>query len=484
MPSSATTPVLPGFFPDPSICRVGDTYVLANSSFEYVPAVPIWSSPDLRTWTQLGNALDRDDQFLPGQARSSGGIYAPTIRHHDGRSWLITTNVSGPAGQLLAWAEDPAGPWSTPITIAGLNGIDPDLAWDDDGSCLVTYCATTAGQVGIAQARVDLDRDVVLEDPRAIWSGTGLAHPEAPHLYRRGDWWYLLIAEGGTERGHAVSIARSSSPRGPFESCPQNPIFSRRSQDFPVQNAGHADLVERPDGTWAMVYLGVRVAGATPLFHVNGRETFLADVAWVDDWPVVDPDAETLDAVDTSFVDSFDGVGLDPRWISPARAPRELATPHPAGGVTVAPDDGEVPSMLAVRARDPRWEFTARTTTPDGAAVRVRMDDAHWYELRIAGDDAIVEARVGPMTTTWRRSTPGGDGLVSLTVRAVDPSSGGPDDLAFAVSRGGEEVSVARLDGRYLSTEVAGGFVGRVIGLRATDRPVHVVDVRYRATAL
>ncbi|MFC8943553.1 glycoside hydrolase family 43 protein, partial [Streptomyces griseoincarnatus] len=236
---TSVVPIVPGFHPDPSICRVGDDYYLANSSFEYAPGVPLWHSRDLLTWTLVGNILDRPDQFLAGHASPYGGVYAPTLRHHDGRFWLITTDVSaGRPGQLVVSAEDPSGPWTAPMFLEGLQGIDPDLAWDADGTCYVTFCSNGPEGPGIAQARVDLEAGTVLETPRRLWSGTGLAHPEAPHLYRRGEYWYLIIAEGGTERGHSVSVARADRPEGPYAGAPANPVLSHRSTTHPVQNTG------------------------------------------------------------------------------------------------------------------------------------------------------------------------------------------------------------------------------------------------------
>ena len=167
---------------------------------------------------------------------------------------------------MLFTATDPAGPWSDGLPIEGISGIDPDLAWDEDGTAYVTYSGldlsgTEIGHQGIRQVRVDLATGRVTEAPRALWSGTGLQFPEAPHLYRRGEHWYLVIAEGGTERGHAVSVARGPSPEGPFEPHPANPILSARSTGRAVQNTGHADLVETPDGGSAFVLLGMRPLG-------------------------------------------------------------------------------------------------------------------------------------------------------------------------------------------------------------------------------
>jgi len=474
---AATTPVIPGFFPDPSVCRVGEDYFLVNSSFEYAPGIPVWHSRDLRTWTQLGNVLTRESQFPAGMSGASRGIYAPTIRHRDGTFFVVGTNVERGGEQFVLTATDPVGPWSDPIVFPGLGGIDPDLAWDDDGACFLTYCALDEalqpedGSLPvIAQVRVDLDRGIRLEEPRVIWRGSGLAHPEGPHLYRRGKWWYLLTAEGGTERGHAVCVARSRAIDGPFEPAPANPIFSRRSTGFPVQNAGHADLVERPDGEWAMVYLGVRPRGFTPGFHVVGRETFLARVAWVDDWPVVHTDDVLPGRPDTAFTDDFTTADLHPRWVSPHGA---LPGPHPAGGVALGPHD------LAVRVRDLRWRFEARVDASAAVALRVRLDDRHWYEIALDAGAAEVRARIGPLEASAGSAPATGD-VVTLLVESVDATHDGPDDLRFGVLDADGERWIAALDGRYLSTEVAGGFTGRVLALSASGpMPGRVVSVRY-----
>lgn len=474
---AATTPVIPGFFPDPSVCRVGEDYFLVNSSFEYAPGIPIHRSRDLRTWTQIGNVLTREAQFPAGVSGASRGIYAPTIRHREGTFFVVVTNVERGDEQFVVTATDPAGPWSDPIVFAGLGGIDPDLAWDDDGRCFLTYCALDEAlrpEDGalpvIAQVRVDLDRGVLLEEPRVIWRGSGLAHPEGPHLYRRGEWWYLLTAEGGTERGHAVCVAGSRAIDGPFEAAPANPIFSRRSTGFPVQNTGHADLVEQPDGSWAMVYLGVRPRGFTPGFHVAGRETFLARVAWVDDWPVVHTDDVLPDRPDTAFTDDFATGDLHPRWVSPDGP---LPGRHPAGGVAVGPHE------IAVRVRDLRWRFEARVDASAAVALRVRLDERHWYAITLDGGVAEVRARIGPLEASVGSAPTTGD-VVTLLVEAVDATHDGPDDLRFGVLDADGERWIAALDGRYLSTEVAGGFTGRVLGLRALGAtPARVTGVRY-----
>ena len=214
---------------------VDGVYYLATSTFEYLPGLPIYRSTDLVEWTHIGNVATRPEQVAVDDAPTGGGVWAPTIRHRDGVFYLIVTIAMSPRGCVVFTATDPAGPWSDGTTIDGVGGIDPDLAWDEDGNAYVTYSGlVTFGEdlgkhLGIQQVRVDLEAGKAMEEPRSLWSGTGLKFPEAPHVYQRGEHWYLMIAEGGTERGHGVSFARGPSIEGPFESHPGNPLLSARS---------------------------------------------------------------------------------------------------------------------------------------------------------------------------------------------------------------------------------------------------------------
>ncbi|WP_194924454.1 glycoside hydrolase family 43 protein [Catenulispora pinisilvae] len=482
MGDTAPLPVLPGFHPDPSVCRVGEDYYLVCSSFEYFPGVPVFHSRDLVHWRQIGNALDRPSQLRLSRAGSSGGIYAPTLRHHDGRFWLITTNASGEGGNLLVTATDPAGPWSEPVMLPGVPGIDPDLAWDQDGTCWCTVA-------GVSQVRLDPHTGKVLGEPHRIWSGTrGAKAPEAPHLYRIGEYWYLMIAEGGTERGHAVSIARGPAPTGPFQACPANPILTHRGEEHPVQNTGHADLVQGPDGSWWMVFLGVRPGGGTPGWHVLGRETFLAPVEWVDGWPVVGEVTSDLSGIpwplqeqaDEPVRDDFDDSSLRPQWISLRDRPEEFCT------------TAERPGWLTLRARGTSLDaadvvFVGRRQqhlscradvlidAADGrGGLAVRLDEHHHYEIETGDGEVRVVARIGPLrTVVASQPVPAGPLVLSvqITEKQAEDARSGPDTVSFAVAgpeADGGSTDLAALDGRYLSTEVAGGFTGRVIGMYAT----------------
>ncbi|MEU5258774.1 family 43 glycosylhydrolase [Amycolatopsis sp. NPDC021455] len=469
-----TVPIIPGFHPDPSVCRVGGTYYLANSSFEYVPGVPIRRSTDLVTWELVGHALTRPGQLAPNEGVASGGIFAPTLRHHDGRFFLVTTNVHEPRGHLIVTAEDPAGPWSDPVYVAGTVGIDPDLCWDDAGVCHLTWASFHPALTGIASVPIDPGTGAMLAEPRLLWNGTGLAAPEGPHLYRVGGWWYLMLAEGGTERGHAVTIARARALEGPYEPAPANPILTHRSTTHPVQNTGHGDLVECADGSWAMVYLGVRPRGKTPQFHVNGRETFLAGVDWVDGWPVVDENRFAIEPGDNSFTDGFATASLHPRWVAPGAGPETFT--QWAGPAELVLTGGRA---LLTRALDEQWTASASLDVSGGTAkFVVRLDDRHWYGLTADGESVTATVVIGPAVRAVAKVASGP--RVSLRIRALPGVSQEPDLLELSVVReDGRAEVLGSFDGRYLSTEVASGFTGRMIGVEVLDGTATLREFRY-----
>ncbi|WNM26606.1 family 43 glycosylhydrolase [Demequina capsici] len=478
-------PILPGFHPDPSICRAGEEYLIATSTFEYAPGVPIHRSTDLVTWELVGHALP-DAVVInaaPGAEGASQGIFAPTLRHHDGLLWMTTTSIRDVgAGQLITHAERPEGPWSAPIRVPGTVGIDPDLAWDDDGTCLLTWRGFAPP--GIHQVPIDPRTGERLGEEGVVWQGTGLADTEGPHLIRRGDWWYLIVAEGGTHLGHGVSVARSRSPRGPFEAHPSNPFFSHRSTPHPVQAVGHADLVELADGSWAMVHLGIRQTGSHPGFHVLGRETFLAGVEWVDDWPVIVEDRFDVPMRDGSFRDDFEAGALDPRWVAPSTAPDMFAS---ADGVLLL-EDGREPgvaeqgSVLCARVTAWDWDAHARVAHGD-ACLSVRIDASHWYGVELVGGIARARAVSAPFDQVLGEVALAPGDALAIRARAVVPALGesaGPDKVSLGVRRGDGLLELATLDGRYLATELAGGFTGRMIGLEALSGAASIEWVSYQ----
>ncbi|MEI2275996.1 glycoside hydrolase family 43 protein [Paenarthrobacter ilicis] len=489
--SAATTPVIPGFHPDPTICRVGDDYFLAASSFEYFPGAPIFHSRDLVTWGHIGNILTRRSQFAVGDGRSSGGIFGSTLRHHGGEFWFVTTNMSDlGGGHLLLRAASAAGPWSEPVQIPGTLGIDPDIAWDADGTCYLTWVGfgPADNESGIVQARLDPDAGRLLESPRKLWQGSGLAYPEGPHLYEIDGWWYLLLAEGGTERGHAVTVSRASSPAGPFEPHPSNPVFSHRSTAAAVQNVGHADLVQTADGDWAAVYLGVRPRGVVPGYHVLGRETFLAGISWECGWPHFLQERYRVPANDLSFTDTFPSGGLHHRWIAPGQDPAAFTAPSP-GGLVIGHHQTNSTPLLSTRVLSHTWSARASVLIPEDAGVRfiLRIDEAHWYALEASNRQVRVMARIGPLEQVVAATdiAPSAEALHLVISCNDSPFAGlpgkntGPDQVTLGLEQDGHATALATIDGRYLSTEVAGGFTGRVLGLAASSGSIVIERFDY-----
>jgi beta-xylosidase len=471
-------PVIPGFYPDPSVCRVGDDYFLVASTFTWLPGVPIFRSRNLVDWTQIGNVLDRPSQLdlTDTHGWASMGVYAPTIRRHDGRFFMITTNVThAGARNFFVTADDPAGAWSEPVFV-DVAGIDPDLAWDAAGNCWLHFSRA----VDIARCRLDDATGAVLDEPEATWSGTGLQYPESPHLLERDGTWYLLIAEGGTHEGHAVSIARGPSPVGPWEGCPANPILSHRSTDRPIQNTGHADLVEATDGSWWMVLLGVRPRGVGSGFHVLGRETFLVPIEWVDGWPVpgaLTPEMPRRPPGPSSPAmldgrDDFDGASLHPRWMSIRNPPDAIASLEARPGwltlhgTDVTLDDDE---PVFVGRRQQHHQCRVRAHLDPGssaeAGLAVVMDESFHYEVAVRGDEVVARARIASLDSVVDTAPrPRGPVMLAIETR---PHPHGPDVVVLGVEEDGELRVLAEVDGRYLSTEVTGGFTGRVIGMYA-----------------
>jgi xylan 1,4-beta-xylosidase len=477
-------PVLPGFYPDPSVCRVGEDYYLVTSSFEYFPGVPIFHSRDLVHWRQIGHCLTRASQLPLAGIASSRGVFAPTLRYHDGRFYLVTTNVSF-GGNFFVWTDDPAGEWSEPIFL-WQGGIDPSFCFDEGRVYLTSN--GDGPRRGIYQCEIDPQTGAQLAETRYLWAGTGGRFPEAPHLYHIGDYYYLLIAEGGTEYGHMVTVARSTNPWGPFEACPHNPLLTHRDEDLPpIQGTGHADLIQAHDGSWWMVFLGFRPQQG--LYHHLGRETFLAPVAWTaDHWPLISPtktvqlrmEAATLPAhpwPSEPVCDDFDTPRLRFCW-------NFLRNPDPASwslterpgwlrlhGSALTLDDEASPAFLGRRQQ----HFACQVRTllhfspeRDGeeAGLTVLMNNCHHYEIaltRLNGErQIIVRRRIGDLSAIVERATIRTD-MVELSIQAH------ADRYVFAYAPPGTPArELATGSTRYLSTEVAGGFTGVYFGLYAT----------------
>lgn len=301
-------PVLTGFHPDPSICRVGEDYYLATSTFEWWPGVRLHHSRDLGNWRHLAYALDRVSQLDMRGCQNSGGIWAPCLTHSDGQFWLLYTNVRHHGAGIvhdtpnyLVTAEHPEGPWSEPIYLNS-SGFDPSLFHDDDDGrkYIVQMQTGEAGTSrrfdGIILQEFDPHARQLTGDPIKIWEGSSLGITEGPHLVKKDGWYYLITAEGGTSVRHAVSVCRSRALPGPYELHPQNPILTAyQNPDAPLWSTGHGCFVNTPGGDWFMAHLCHRPLQRPGRLVLDreankcvplGRETAIQALRWdADGWP-------------------------------------------------------------------------------------------------------------------------------------------------------------------------------------------------------
>lgn len=473
-----SNPVIPGFYPDPSVCRVGQDFYLVTSSFEYFPGVPIFHSRNLVNWKQIGHCLTRESQLALSSARISDGVYAPTIRHHAGRFYMVTTNVAN-GGNFFVWSDDPAGEWSEPIWIEQ-RGIDPDLFWDDDGSAWFT-CSQSR------QRKIDLKTGKLLTEATSLWTGCGGHFPEAPHMYKINGCYYLMIAEGGTEYGHCVTIARAPSCHGPWESCPHNPILTHRSKmSLPIQATGHADMVEDQNGNWWMVCLGIRPTGYHHC-HFLGRETFLAPVKWVDGWPVVGNNGEIsldmegpdgLPPVQDRFYstrDDFDEDKLALHWnfrCNPAEDAWSISNSQLKLSCA-GPDLNTMAGQSWIGRRQQHFKFRASARLDfspkhdfEEAGLTAFQNIKHHYEVAVTKREGknvlIVRRTIGKLSAEVALiHVP--EGPLTLVIEGTQY------DYALGYTVGeSAPVLLAKGETRYLSTEVGGAFTGVYLAMYAT----------------
>jgi alpha-N-arabinofuranosidase len=465
-------PILPGCHPDPSVCRVGDEYFLVTSTFEYLPGLPVHRSVNLVDWELIGHVVHDELDFtdLP----SSGGLFAPTIRWHGGRFFVVCTLVHGSEStrHFAMTATDPGGRWSGPRWFDGVPGIDPSLTFDGDR---VWLCGTRLADPGLWPGQTDvwlreLDRDTLqpIGEERLIWHGAleGAMWAEGPHILPRpGGGWMLLAAEGGTARDHAICVAYADAVDGPYTGDPGNPRLTHRDLGgtSDIVNVGHADLVDTPGGsTWA-VLLATHADGG--LDSLLGRQTHLVPVAWEDRRPVFAPGVgrvrrvmEHDDLVDqappiTRRRDGF--TSLDPQWNGVRRLPSTFARPR---GGALHLTAGEVPADGFLGRRLPETRATARVRVHVTAGLRagllLRTSDDDWAEVSV-DPQGIVSAAISA------RASVRVAGAVQVAAASVDLAIALDGFTATALADGSP---VASFDVSDLSTSRAGGFLGCWIG--------------------
>ncbi|MET3713474.1 alpha-N-arabinofuranosidase [Sphingomonas trueperi] len=499
-PGEYRNPILSGYYPDPSVTRVGEDYYLVLSSFAHYPGLPIFHSKDLVHWTQIANAIDRPGQLDFTGMRTSQAVFAPDISYHAGTFYIVNTCVSC-KGNFVITAKDPRGPWSDPIWLP-FEGIDPSITWEGDKAYIVNNRAP--------------DETPRYEGHRAIWiqeydwragkmvgpstqlinGGVDITKKpvwiEGPHIFRKDGWYYLTAAEGGTSVNHSQVVFRSRDLLGPYVPFTDNPILTQRDLDpnrpNPVTSTGHATLVQTQKGDWWATFLGVRPYADD--FYNTGRETFLLPVTWTDGWPMILPHgkpvpmvarapnlpAQAAPALPTSggfsYVDRFAGNTLSMQWIG-IRTPKtpfykvergELVITRPAR----LGDLNQVPGFVGRRQQHANATVSvtvryAPTKPDERAGLAAVQSDLHYlfYGLTNSGGTrtlALYTRAKGDEQMVASTPLPG-TAPVTLTLRIT----GGT--MAFDYASGATKGTLKRdLDVRFLSTHEAGGFVGTIIG--------------------
>lgn len=518
-----TNPILAGFYPDPSICRVGEDYFLVVSSFAYFPGIPVFHSKDMVHWNRIGAVLDRPGQFDATGLGVSRGVFAPSIRHHKGRFYVTCTLVDK-GGNFIATAEKAEGPWSDLVWIPQINGIDPSPFFDDDGKAYVVYNSIPPddkplydGHRTIRMYELNLSTlKVVGEELLLVNGGVDITKKpiwiEAPHIFKKDGYYYLMCAEGGTADQHSEVVFRSRDVRGPYAPFSGNPILTQRHLDpkrpFPVTAAGHADFVETPSGEWWAVFLACRpyqvVTAWGEEFYNTGRETFLAPVQWVDGWPVINPDSKEVQyrypvpmkpsggeaeiplSGNFTYRDEFTTGKLKPNWIF-LRTPLEewysLSEQQGSLAIRLRPETAAGngnPSFVGHRQQHLRGAVSvALDVTPvadhEKAGLLVFQNEKHFYFLckSLDGGSPVVQLYRSPggeidnnqMTLIASRNLSIENGQLSLKVEA----RGAMYAFSFGERSGEWNLLKDSVDARFLSTRVAGGFVGCVIALYGTS---------------
>lgn len=506
-------PILAGFYPDPSICRAGDDFYLVHSTFSYFPGVPVFHSKDLVNWKQIGNILDRPEQLDVEGLGVSRGIFAPAIEYHNGVFYMITTLVDK-GGNFVVTATNPAGPWSDPVWLREVSGIDPSIFFDKDGKAYILYNSEAPdnkplydGHRTIRILEFDYKNLKTVGQPSILVNGgvdisTKPVWIEGPHIYNVNGYYYLMAAEGGTSVNHSEVILRSEKATGPYVPYEKNPILTQRhlpnDRPNPISATGHADLVQTKNGEWWAVFLATRPYDTEDHYNI-GRETFLAPVTWQDGWPIINAEHELVQYSYTRpnlpevrlsdfplngnfrYKEDFSEGKLPLHWLM-LRTPRSdwysLSQPHGKLTLEVRPEElsgkGN-PSYLARRQQhitgsaSTKMEFQPASEN-EFAGIAAFQGEKHHYLLgkSMAKGKQLVQLRKADGTVLAEKQLSKKESKQPLQLK-ID-FDGGKCSFSYATKEGDWKLLQGDVDGRYLSTRVSGGFVGVTLGMFATSQ--------------
>lgn len=504
-------PILNGFYPDPSIVKVGADYYLVNSTFSYFPGIPVMHSRDLKNWKQVGNVISRPSQMNFLGDRMTRGLFAPAIEYHNG-TYYVTCTLIDHKGNFVVTAKNPAGPWSDPTFLPQVRGIDPSLYFEGDKAYVIynsdppdnkpLYDGHRSIKIiemnpetlqTVGEAKIVVNGGVDLSK-KPVWI-------EGPHLMKRNNWYYLYAAEGGTSVNHTEVVFRSKEPLGPFVPYEKNPILSQRElpkdRKDPITSAGHAQFVEGPDGKTYAIFLAVRPYEDN--FYNTGRETFIVPVEWKDEWPVMVPGPN---GVQYSYKANFPEVKqpgarpqngnfgytltfekqLDPALLFLRTVDSTNFSLSKAKGLTLKlkPETcAETGNPAFVGKRQQHLNCTTETeltfapkAANEKAGLAIFQDEKHFYYLckSVEGGKPMLQlfkstADAKQPELLAQAPLKSATGSVQLRIQAQ------ADAYNFQFSEGGKSWTMLKdkVDGKFLSTQVAGGFIGCVFGMYATS---------------
>jgi alpha-N-arabinofuranosidase len=514
--TTITNPVLQGFYPDPSVIRVGDDYYLVHSTFSYFPGIPVFHSKDLKNWKQIGNVISRPSQMNFMGERMTRGLFAPAIEYHNS-TYYVTCTLIDRGGNFVVTATNPAGPWSNPTFLPEVRGIDPSLFFDGDKAYIIYNSDAPdnkplySGHRTLRMYEFDpVQLKVVGEEKTLVNGGVDLSKKpvwiEAPHILKKDNWYYLYAAEGGTSVNHSEVVLRSESVWGPYVPYEKNPIMTQRllpeDRKDPVTSTGHAQLVEGPDGNTYAIFLAVRPYRGN--YYNTGRETFVAPVTWKEGWPVIDPDHEEIqykysvgykevkqkDARPQSgafdYTITFEKE-LDPALMFLRTVDSSAFTLDKTNGLTLKlkPESCmELGHPAFVGKRQQHLNCTADTDVKfeaknagEKAGLVIFQDEHHFYYICKSMDAGkpVVQMYKSTRENTMELLNQAVIKKGNLMLRVV--AEGEWYSFYYAEKPNNWILLKDKVDGTFLSTQVADSFIGCVFGMYATSSGAATTNV-------
>jgi xylan 1,4-beta-xylosidase len=522
--TTIVNPILTGFYPDPSVVQVGTDYYLVNSTFSYFPGIPVFHSKDLKNWKQIGNVIDRATQMDFMGEKLTRGLFAPAISYHNGTYYVTCTDIDHD-GNFVVTAKNPAGPWSNPVRVPQVRGIDPSIFFDDDNKAYIIYNSDApdrkplySGHRTIRIYEIDpVTLKVIGEEKQLVNGGVDLSKKpvwiEAPHIMKRNGWYYLYAAEGGTSVNHTEVVFRSKSVWGPYVAYENNPILTQmglpEDRKDPVTSAGHAQFVEGPDGKTYAIFLAVRPYEGD--YYNTGRETFIAPVEWKDDWPIINPASKeikyeyTVNYKEVKQKDALPQAGnfeytltfdktLDPALLFMRTIDSSSFSLSKKSGLTMKLKPETVmelgnPSFIGKRQQhlhstaEVELDFLPKSEN-EKAGLTILQDERHFYFVSKSLDQGKPVIQLYKAASDGKKMeliTQKNIIEASKPVKLRIVSEGGSYSFYYAAGSSWQLLA-EKLDAKYLSTKTAGGFIGCLYGMYATssgDQTTNAASFKY-----